>query len=81
MLYGVLLCTMYMYSVWCTVYSVQCHSVHCTVCAHCTVQCVVSTVQCGKSKKKTLYKFGKFTWLRSSVLMIQVIIFLYNDLL
>ena len=32
MLYGVLLCTMYMYSVWCTVYSVQCHSVHCTVC-------------------------------------------------
>ena len=53
MLYGVLLCTMYMYSVWCTVYSVQCHSVHCTVCAHCTVQCVVSTVQCGKSKKNT----------------------------
>ena len=52
MLYGVLLCTMYMYSLWCTVYSVQCHSVHCTVCAHCMVQCVVSTVQCGKSDKK-----------------------------
>ena len=63
MLYGVLLCTMYMYSVWCTVYSVQCHSVHCTVCAHCTVQCVVSTVQCGKSDKN-LEKYGKFTWLR-----------------